>query len=211
MLIITGKKNEKKSRFDTSLVDDYFSLFSFDERKKFVLLKTSSELGMMGMEQSFVADFFRRAKVFTLFSLKEGESRVIAEALLSGCKIVVSKHLVGGGRDYLDNDNSNQFNDFGVASNTILKAIINFRKTDLSERLNELRESYSVNTLHHCFKEFYLSKGSTYDQKLINTDNLAKRLPAHFQDVPWNRGRMNTADIMTKRQFKIFRNNLKLM
>jgi hypothetical protein len=64
--------------------------------------------------------------------------------------------------------------------------------------------------------EFYASKGLKFDEELINTDNLNRRLPAHFYDpqsVPWAselKYRFKTTDITNVFMLQSFLKELKL-
>jgi len=63
--------------------------------------------------------------------------------------------------------------------------------------------------------EFYASKGLKFDEELINTDNLNRRLPAHFYDpisVPWasnSKFRFITTDITNVLMLRSFLKELK--
>ena len=53
-----------------------------------------------------IARLYRASRSFLLCSQREGESRVIHEALLSGTPVLARRDLIGGGLDHLDEANS---------------------------------------------------------------------------------------------------------
>ena len=212
LLLVTSKKNETPERFYIQLEDDYHSLFSSSERELFTLMKLSPTLSFTGLPQSTLSHFYAESKVFTLFSNKEGESRVISEALLSGLMVVVKNDLQGGGRDLLDDSNSIQFSEYHNAYQTLIEAVEHYKDYNIpSEEVKKItQESYTVPLLKSYFKKLYHTHDQHFDGELINCDRLAFRLPAHEPSVPWNAGRLRSADIVNKKLFKIFLKHLQL-
>jgi len=68
--------------------------FSSDELRYFTLLRPSTD-GNEGADNSLIPPFYQWSKVFAFFTEREGESRVVAEALCCGCSVVSYFHVVG--------------------------------------------------------------------------------------------------------------------
>lgn len=211
LLVVPSKHSEPEKKFYTHLIDDYKEMFSEEERKYLTIIKLSRELSFMGMSQYQMVHFYNSSKVFTLFTQLEGESRVIAEALLCGLPVVVKDDLTGGGRDYLNESNSLQFDSYENAHQTLINAIENYEKLIPSEDLvKELRSDQSIFLLKDWFGKLYERNGMNFDGELINCDRLDLRLPGHFPDLPWMNYKTMTADIFEKSQFRNFVSELHL-
>jgi glycosyltransferase involved in cell wall biosynthesis len=207
-LVATGQTSDVRDKtfFYNELVDDYYSLFNEQERKSFVLIKPDPALGSGGINESFIAFILANSKVLTLFSTLEGDTRVPSEGLLSGCKIVVSDCLKGGGRDLLTEYNSEQFSHFDVAHEALYRAITSQADYQLLEhdRL-QVSEDNSIVRLKEFICDLFDESSPITPDDVINTDYLSRRLPGHHHDVPWAAGRDVTADILTVPQLhKLF-------
>ena len=82
------------------------NMFSETERQNITLTLLSPLGNPFPLSEQAISDFMNLSKVFTLFSDKEGESRVVSEALLCGLPVVVKKDILGGATDYLNIQNS---------------------------------------------------------------------------------------------------------
>jgi len=217
LFIIASNRNEDSDRFYTNILDDYFKMFSSQEREIFTIIKTHPQTGFQGFSYSFLSHMYNQSKVFTIFSQKEGECRVIKEAQLCGLPIVVKSDMEGGGRDYLNQNNSIYFDDYEQAHKALIYAVENFKNFDfdtLSLR-EDLSESSSIEKLHIYFKQLFNNYNQKYDNALINLDNLNRRLPAHYFDpsITWADSedfRFTTTDISNKEMFDEFCNSLDL-
>lgn len=204
-LVATGQTSNArdKSFFYSELINDYYDYFSEEERKSFVLIRPDPELGSGGINESFIAFLLANTKVLTLFSTLEGDTRVPSEGLLSGCKVVVSESLKGGGRDLLNESNSQQFEHSETAHEALYRAIKSHSNYKLSEEdKHNVLECTSISRLKEFILSLYpdISRPST--EEIINTNYLSRRLPAHHHDVPWANGRDITADILTNTQLQ---------
>lgn len=119
--------------------------------------------------------------------------------------------MEGGSRDYLNSSNSILFDDYANAHISLIKAVENYQSfsIDANEIRKDLGEKHSIDKLHDYFGEIYSLKGMVYDRQLINTDNLNRRLPAHYynKDIVWANGsgyRFKTTDITSKSMFDNF-------
>lgn len=211
LMIVPENKKMDKKRFYMNLMNDYYSLFSSNERQNFSIMLLSSNIGFPGLPFEVMSHFYNSSKIFTLFSNAEGSSKVISEALLCGLPIVVKDNLEGGGRDFLSKDNSVLFSSFENAHESLIQAVENY---DLFKVENEtlrqnLSEEFSLEKLKEYFKKLFEENGQTFDSKLINTDHLNIRIPAHLnENIPWAKERFSTADIVTHKQLEIFIRNL---
>lgn len=217
-VIASGKDESDSKKYYKTIFNDYNKLFSPKERELFTIIKTDPETGFQGFSYTFLSYLYNRSKVFTIFSQIEGESRVVKEAQLCGLPVVVKSDVQGGIRDYLNQSNSLYFDNYEDAHIILKKAIDNYDKfkIDTEYWAKELREDYSLDKAKEFFKEFYNRKGSKFDEELINTDNLNRRLPAHFYDplsVSWasnSKFRFITTDITNVFMLRSFFKKLKL-
>lgn len=219
LFVIASSVDESDSnKFYNTIFEDYYKMFSRKEREQFTIIKTHPKTGSQGLSYTFLSYLYNRSKVFTIFSQIEGECRVVKEAQLCGLPVVVKSDVQGGIRDYLNESNSLFFDDYNEAHITLKEAIDNYDKfkIDTEYWAKELREDYSLIKLKEYLDEFYKSKGIIFDGELINTDNLNRRLPAHFYDiesVPWasdSEFRFKTTDIFNVYLLRSFLKELKL-
>jgi glycosyltransferase involved in cell wall biosynthesis len=213
LLIAPENKLMDKNKFYTSLMDDYYKLFSYEEQQRFTIIPLSPKIGFPGLSQEAIAMFYNNSKVFTLFSQAEGGPKVVSEALLCGLPVVVKNDLGGVGRDFLTEENSKFFSSFDKAYEALIDAVENYDKFKINT--NELRQVFgeeaSLKKLREYFKTLYENNNQVFDGNLINTDNLNIRLNGHMnKGLEWTRDRFSTADIVTLNQLKIFMNYLKL-
>ena len=210
LLIIPPNANENPKQFYTEIIEDYYNWFTEEERNQITIMKLSKDLSLLGMPQNTLIHFYNASKVFTLFSEKEGESRVIAEALLCGLPVVVKSDLEGGGRDFLNPENAVYFDTFETADIAFKTALANYetlRKGTTSLK-KDLRDDFTIPILKDYFKKLYQDNQMNFDGELLNLDYLDRRLPAHTHSVPWSINRFTTADIVSVEQFDIFKKYL---
>jgi len=183
LLICTEPEKSSPRNSYTDLMSDYKKLFSEDERKRFTILLLSTKEGMFPLSQETMVHFYNSSRVFTLFSDYEGESRVISEALLTGLPVVVKKKLEGGGRDYLDDSNSAQFESLSEAAGQFVNLLDNELSFDRELMARKLSEVYSVETfedeLKRIFRELNVPFNGEWDKV-----NLTMKLPSHFPVLP---------------------------
>lgn len=129
--------------------------------------------------------FYNSSKVFTLFSDKEGESRVISEALLCGCPVVVKKQLQGGGKDYLNDTNSMMFTTLEEAADCFYDLIINEKWKNLipTNQAETQSETYTIPKFKHVLETFYEEQNEPIEGEFI-LENLYKSLPSHQTLLP---------------------------
>ena len=96
---------------------------------------------------------------------------------------------------------------FEDAHTSWIDAIDNYERFNgISENaIKLLGEEQSLIELKNQFHLLYEKHGQQFDGKLINTDRLNIRLPAHLnEDVPWSSGTYVTADILSDNKFSVF-------
>ena len=210
LIIVSSNKREHSRGFNKHMLNYYFENFSSKERENITVLKLDYEIGYMGMAYTPLSYLYQSSKVFSIFSPYEGGCKVIHEALLCGLPVVVYNKLKGGGRDYLNKNNSVQFSNYDVAHKSLIEAVENYKKyiPNVKKLRLELGEEESLKNFKKHISELYRKKNSKFDGNLINTDSLCNRLPAHFSskdDLFWinsKKLRHNTADIDNIISFK---------
>ena len=91
-------------------MDDYDRLFSFEEKKIFTIdVPNSKNIYIRTQAGCRCLKFIIKPEFFLYFLMKRGKAGVIAEALVCGIPVVVKKHLMGGGRGYLNDKNSQNY------------------------------------------------------------------------------------------------------
>lgn len=217
LFIIASNKNETEENYYSSLLDDYHSMFTAQERERFTIIKTDPSLGFQGFSYTFLSHMYNQSKVFTIFSQKEGVCKVIKEAQLCGLPVVVKNDMQGGGRDYLNEQNSLLFDNYDNAYETLIEAVENYKdfNVDYDEIESIIGERSSLKRLKHHFSELYSRNNQEFDGDLINIDNLNRRLPAHYFDesILWANSsefRFSTTDITNTKMLSAFHGELKV-
>lgn len=212
LLIVPENKSMDKNKFYTSLMDDYYKLFSYEDQQNFTILLLSPQIGFPGLSQETMAMFYNASRIFTLFSQAEGGPKVISEAFLCGLPVVVKNDLGGVGRDFLTAENSRFFSSFEKAHEALISALEDYEtfKIDTEKIRQIFGEEFSIKNLKGYFKKLYEKNNQVFDGNLINTDNLNIRINGHMnKTIDWAQDRFHTADIVSVKQLKEFMNNLK--
>lgn len=206
LLLVPPSVTRDPKKVYVDLEDDYYRMFNKDERDLFTLMSLRDNLSFLGLPQTTLVEFYNNAKVFTLYSQREGESRVISEALLCGLPVVVKDNLIGGGRDFLNESNSVMFKTYEASHEALIHAVEHYKdlKPDTADLIESTREDASLKKLNGYFEQLYRQHGQHFDGKLINQDSLDFRLPGHYLDLEWGRGRLLSADILSNKQYKTF-------
>lgn len=208
LIVIPKSENEHPDSYDTDIVEQYKNLFTPEERKNITLLRLSGELGFMGIPGKTLNWFLNNSKVLYIGSDSEGGCRVVHEALLAGCNIVYWKDHRGALKDYLNESNSVAFNDYENIDIALKKSVENYEYFEGkgSEYEVLLSEKFASQKLFPYFELMYKRDNLTYDGELINCNQLANRLPAHYLDVPWHDEEFPTADILSQSRLSKFIN-----
>ena len=218
LLVVPSEDDELKegSPFP-KIVEYYENNFSMKEKEYFTMIKLTPEFSGQGLSMRTIAHFYNSSKVFCMLSHAEGESRVIHEALVSGLPVVCFSKLVGGGRDFLNSQNSVQFDDYSRLPEALSVAVDNWDKdlhVDVEEVSKLLSSSKTIPALKKYFKQLYSHHGEVFsdEESLLNTDYLNLRLPGHYLNVPWYDRDVYKygADIYTIKQFNALKRELGL-
>ena len=217
LFVIASNMNETEKGYYSGILDDYFSMFSAQERERFTIIKTDPNLGFQGFSYTFLSHLYNQSKVFTIFSQKEGVCKVIKEAQLCGLPVVVKSDMQGGGRDYLNESNSLTFESYDTAYKTLIEAVENYQNfsVDYHEIESTIGEQSSLKRLKAHLEDLYEKNDQKFDGELTNTDNLNRRLPAHYFDesIAWAKSpefRFKTTDIVNARMLSDFYHELKI-
>ena len=191
------------------IYEDYLKIFSMEERKYFTLLMLRGDGYPFPLAPQMIADFYNLSKVFAMFSDKEGESRVIAEALLCGLPVIVKKELQGGGRDYLTSENSHQFSSLDEAADMMVNIIKNYKKfkVDTDFLNSNLSEKYTSKKLRKELRKVFAHLKINFEGGLDLID-LSRKLPGHFIDLPVGLRRSVTNDLNSHKSALIYINQL---
>lgn len=211
ILLVASNRTERSNRHYTSILQDYHTLFSDEEREHFVLIKTDPETGFKGLSTSFLSDLLNLTKVFTLFSQIEGESRVIKEAQMCGLPVVVKSDLLGGGRDYLNDKNGAFFDTYDDAARVLVDTVDHYRNFEVKpdDLYEELSENSSTQVFVNQLKEIFASLSIPFEGDMINMNYLSRRLPSHYigDGVFWATDesfRFKTTDIVNLKLLRSF-------
>ena len=181
--------------------------FSIEQQKNITLLRPDCGTNE-GIDNIHIFPFYQWSKIFCFFTEFEGESRVTHEALCCGLPIVCYKYLKGGANEYLNNQNSIQFESYDNAYKSIITCINNYENMNTNyEKLQEiLREDKSINLIKSEFYKLYEKNNLKFDGKLIEYDQLHFRLPGHYYNDTWAKYSDNeTSDILNIKQWNIFK------
>ena len=179
----------------SSLWTEYITMFTAAERADFVLLLIGPEGYPFPLSEDAVASAYNLAKAFALLSEQEGESRVVAEALLCGLHVIARDDVRGGAADYLTAANSLRYGDLNEAA----AAFISVAKGELTpfatdELREELGEEESTNRLLDEFRRVFLELGIPFEGP-VDTEDLARKLPGHRRLLAENVTRRYTDDL----------------
>lgn len=205
LFVLPKAKNENILDFDSDIFDFYNKLFNDKEKTHITFIRLSSELDFLGINQNTISWFLNNSKIFFAGSTKEGTCKASHEALLCGCKILYKKNTKSAIPDYLNDKNSKSFSTISNLETSIMELIkleYSFENKDFLEY--ELSENFTQKKLYNHFTKFYKLRGEKLEGDFLEIDNFSRRLPAHFMNVPWKLNDKITADVLSKKQFKIF-------
>ncbi|MDF2529168.1 MAG: hypothetical protein K0Q57_48 [Gammaproteobacteria bacterium] len=184
LLVMPALKSSHPDAY-SNLYQQYQTLFNEHEKEYFTFMWLNEQCEMFPLPRQTLAYFINASKVFALFSEKEGESRVIAEALMCGVPVLARKNLIGGGLDYLNPENSCLFTDLDQAAEQLISMSQYPEKYrfDATKIVDELSEKASIKKLKTALIDFYRYRGETFMGEL-NFENLDRTLPGHILSLP---------------------------
>jgi glycosyltransferase involved in cell wall biosynthesis len=179
------EKMEEHDGWYRGIYDDYTRMFSPVERQTFTLMMLKGDGYPFPLSQQMVAYCYNASQIFTLFSDEEGESRVIAEALVCGLPVVFKKHLRGGGADFLTETNSRQFSSLDEACEIFVELSQNYDRYrfDTLALQKQLSESYTAELLEKEIKSLFAAMRLDFRGSL-DLSGLALKLPGHCITLP---------------------------
>ena len=127
-----------------------------------------------------------------------------------GLPIVCYKQLKGGANEYLNDNNSRQFDSYDNAYKSIIDCVNNYDKLNVNyeDMLLLLREDKSIHLIKKEFANIYKKNNMIFDNILIDYDQLHFRLPGHYYYDEWAKYSDNeTSDILNPTQWNIFVNS----
>jgi hypothetical protein len=197
LLQINAPLNFKNLRgYYAEIQNDYENMFSVQDRSLVKLnFIVSNDIFPIATED--IAALMRQSRIVALLSNREGESRVISEALASNCWILCKSRLKGGGRDLLSTQNSIQFSDLDEC---VHKLIANkaFSQPKIEPSIVEAIHS-SISTpflrsqLERLLEKRQLDIGNGWQ-----LTNLDRKLPSHTSSLGNILGISQTDDLKTE-------------
>jgi glycosyltransferase involved in cell wall biosynthesis len=186
LLLCPTPKEFKSDGWDQEFFRKYEQEFT-DAEKENIDLHTPRRTNddIQPVPKDYLPYLYNSSKAFTLFTQEEGASKVISESLLCGTPVVVRSNLRGGGRDYLDDRNSEQFESLEEAKEIFIEISENhenheFDPTYLRE---ELAEPQSAQALESEFKSTFEEMEIPWKGE-IEKQGLHSKLPGHVPTIP---------------------------
>jgi glycosyltransferase involved in cell wall biosynthesis len=162
----------------------YYGTLSPRERELFSMAYLSSRMSMFPLPSATISFLLRSSKVCALFSIAEGDSRNIHEALMADIPVVVCRNMTGGARDHLDETNSVQFEGFDDAHEALIEAVerhASFR--GIRAKIEPLcSEAHSIPRLEDYLEGLFNSRGQAYTRGRLHSANLSLTLAAHTRE-----------------------------
>ena len=202
LILVNGpaKVGALDSTTDTKAMNQYGNFIEASENIKFVYQNNRFDF----LPHELLNQVYNHAKCLTLFTQREGESRVIHEALMCGTPVVVREDLRGGGRDYLDETNSFQFNGHDEAVQIFSEIA---ESDDVGFDPGYLRKSlsaeYTTKKFESEIRAVFDSLGEPYEGSL-DTENLEFKLPGHVSTLPDGMGSHRSNDLRNLMEFYRF-------
>ena len=181
LLVTSGPKKQREPRFYSTLRQDYFRMFTQEERQYFSMIDFRRDhKELYGLGYNAVPWLLKSAKLLAHFSEVEGGVKIISEALVCGTPVMVKQNLSGGGLDHTSPENSILMKD---AKDAAQKALLHLENPenlafDVTSMQKKIREDYSVPVLIEKLKEVFSFYGTDFSGS-IDGQNLARKLPAH--------------------------------
>ncbi len=147
-----------------------------------------------------IARLYRASRSFLLCSQREGESRVIHEALLSGTPVLARRDLIGGGLDHLDEANSQLYE----TVEELASLMIGIKHQDPPVRVDvsEMRRRFGIEAsgerFNQAMRDLHRELGLN-DPVPFDVTGFANLLPGHAQQLPPHVRTGKTDDLFTLR------------
>ncbi len=171
------------AKWYTELPTDFERLFTADERANIDLMRVKRHQSLYPVTPDTIAYFLKASRVFTLFSKREGTSRVISEALMTNTPVVARRELSGGGLDYLNDSNSRLFSTLDEAANSFIELLENPLTIDTTTLADAFSETVNIPKFEAGIKQVYNQLHEPFFGPLATT-NLYRNLPGHANLLP---------------------------
>jgi glycosyltransferase involved in cell wall biosynthesis len=174
------------SQWDYKFFEMYESNLSEQDKEDIELATpTRTEDDIYPLPYEFIPYLYNAASAFTIFTQKEGECRVISEALLTGTAVIARDDLLGGGRDFLDETNSELFSSLDEAADIFADVSENPERYSFDPEY--LRDSLwaprTVPKFERTLEEIFEEYNEPFEGE-IYTSNLSFKLPGHETTLP---------------------------
>lgn len=181
---------------EQGVVNLYNSLFSQWEQKSFSMMLLSKRMGQFPLPDEVIRFYLSQSQCFTLMSEFEGDSRIIHEAVLAGCNLLLPRYLKGGGLDYVGNGTASLFDTIQDAAEKFTFQV-GARNKEFDATL--LIDRYSRRRLHKELGKIFRKRGFELNLSECMFDDLSIRLPAHSRS--YSEGHLGCADLTTESEF----------
>ncbi len=164
----------------SNIFDDFNKIFTNEEKEYVTLLPIYTSNTKYFLSKSEICNYLNLSKIFILPVEKEGASRVIHEALLCGLPVITYKYLQGGGLDYLNDYNSELFDNFDQIDQSILKVYNNIDKYKFDPDITRknLSAEFQLEEFKKELIKFYNYKKVEWIDNLEG-ENLDRKLDGH--------------------------------
>jgi glycosyltransferase involved in cell wall biosynthesis len=179
LIVCTGTKGGHNQNTD-ELWAAYQRNLSVEEREDIVLLPFELSGRPFPFPRRDLAWLYNSSRVFTLFSVKEGGSKAVNEALLCGLPVVLRRDLIGGSLDFTNEQNSRLFSDENGAADAFCHILDNYERfrfdpAPLAEKASEV---HTVSKLEALLSQMYSELGEPWDG-VWDSNDLSMKLPSH--------------------------------
>ena len=161
------------------LKSDYENMFSNHEQS-FVVLNFIVSKDPFPIDTAGISALMQQSRIVALLSEREGESRVISEALASNCWVLCKSRLKGGGRDLLSEQNSIQYRNM----QTCIEKLIANKTSPQPHKDLKISKAISSKTSSVVLREHlekFLVERELEPHLGWELSNLDKRLPSHLK------------------------------
>lgn len=177
MQINAPLKHKDLPGYYSEVQEDYEEMFSVQERSSVVLNFITSD-DPFPIKTENIASLMHQSRIVALLSNREGESRVISEALASQCWVLCKSRLKGGGRDLLSEQNSIQFRNLDDCVNKLIASRGRPQPVIDSTLVEEIKSSITTPLLKSHLER--LLEMRQFDTKHgWELSNLGRKLPSH--------------------------------
>ncbi len=201
-LIICASSQRSSSRSSLGpLEQQYLEAFNHREREDIVFLPFQLRGAPFPFPRRDLAWLYNASRVFTLFSRREGGSKVIKEALLCGLPVVLDRNLEGGGLEFANAQNSRLFAGPEDAATAMLEVLDHYDQFEFDTQALALEtsETHTIPKLLTHLERIFHELGLPFEGP-VDTEDLAMKLPSHHPGLVVDPGQPGwTSDVRSAR------------